>query len=206
MNIINMLTNYTNYLLGRGMSTGTIKIYMGHIRRFKGWIEGTYGSFDPAAVTALDVADYRRYLQNKNRKPATINNALNAISSYFVFAKETGLVETDPGAEVKRLKEQDSAPKWLSRQEIGAFIRAVQKYGSKKEQALIYLLLHTGLRISEAVSLNVTDIVIRERSGYVIVRRGKGDKYREVPLNVTVRNCLTDYLAGVNGQWVFPGR
>lgn len=56
--------------------------------------------------------------------------------------------------------------------------------------ALIMLLLHTGLRISEAVSLKVEDVIIRERSGFVRVRHGKGDKYREVPLNVTVRRVL----------------
>jgi len=41
-----------------------------------------------------------------------------------------------------------------------------------------------------AVVLRAEDGTIRERSGYVVVRRGKGDKYREVPLNVTARKML----------------
>jgi len=203
---MDILTSFEDYLLGKGLSAGTAAIYLGQLRRFFSWIEGTYGNSDPAAVTSLDVADYRRYLQGKNRKPATVNNALDAISGFFAWAKGAGLVETDPTGGVNRLKEQKSAPKWLLLQEVGALVRAVQKYGSKKEQALIILLLHTGLRVSEAVSLGVADVVIRERSGHVVVRQGKGGKYREVPLNVTVRRVLAEYLSGLSREWLFPGK
>lgn len=203
---MDILTNFENYLLGRGLTPGTAKIYLFHLRRFFTWLENTYGEPDPAAVTSLDVADYKRHLQNKNRKPATVNNALDAIGSFFSFAKAAGIVQADPTEGVKRLPEQKQPPKWLSRRELGALIRAVQKYGSKKEQALVMLLLHTGLRVSEAVSLQVQDVVIRERSGHVAVRQGKGGKYREVPLNATVRRVLAEYLADLKGEWVFPGK
>lgn len=203
---MDILTSFQNHLLGRGLSPGTVAIYLGHLRRFSSWVEGTYGDFDPAAVTPLDVADYRRYLQGRNRKPTTVNNALDAIGSFFTWAEGAGLVQTDPTEGVKRLKEQKSAPKWLSRREVGALVRAVQKYGNKKEQALVTLLLHTGLRVSEAVSLGAADVIIRERSGYVVVRRGKGGKYREVPLNVTARRVLGEYLSDLKGEWLFPGK
>lgn len=171
---MDMLTRFKNGLLARGLSPGTAAIYMGHLRRFFSWVEGTYGEADPAVITPLDVADYRRYLQNKNRKPATVNNTLAAVSSFFAWAKESGIVESDPAEGVKRLPEQKAAPKWLDRRELGALMRAVQKHGSRKDQVLMAFLLHTGLRVSEAVSLKTSDVVIRERSGHVVVRRGKG--------------------------------
>ncbi|WP_287195662.1 tyrosine-type recombinase/integrase [Syntrophothermus sp.] len=170
-------------------------------------MEGTCGEADPKAVTPLDVANYRRHLQNKNRKPVTVNNALDAIGSFFTWAKESGIVESDPTEGVKRLPEQKAAPKWLDRRELGALMRAVQKRGSKKDQVLISLLLHTGLRVSEAaVSLKAKDVVIREHSGHVVVRHGKGSKYREVPLNATARRILSGYLADLSGEWLFPGK
>jgi integrase/recombinase XerC len=107
---------------------------------------------------------------------------------------------------VKRVPEEKSAPKWLSRRELGALIRAVQKYGSKKEHALVVLLLHTGLRVSETVSLREQDVIIRERSGHVAVRQGKGGKYREVPLNATARRVLGEYLVSLSGEWLFSGK
>jgi len=200
------LTSFENYLLGRGLTPGTAKIYLCHLRRFFAWLEGTHGEFDPAAVTSLDVADYKRCLQEKKRKPSSVNNALDAIGTFFSFVKAAGLVQDDPTEGVKRLPEQKQPPKWLSRKELGALVRAVQKHGGKKEQALVMLLLHTGLRVSEAVSLKVQDVVIRERSGHVAVRQGKGGKYREVPLNATARRILSDYLADLSGEWLFPGK
>jgi integrase/recombinase XerC len=199
-------TRFGESLLARGLSPSTADIYLGHLRRFLSWVEGTYGSSDLALVTPLDVADYKRYLQNKNRKPSTVNNALDAIGSFFAWAKEAGVVQSDPSRGIKRLKEQKNAPRWLDRKEVGALFRAVQSYGNSKERALMILLYHTGLRVSEAVSLKVADVVIRERSGFVCVRCGKGGKYREVPLNVTVRNFLADYLKDLQGDWLFPGK
>jgi len=200
------LTRFKNHLLARGLSASTVTIYSGHLRRFLSWLEETYGAVDIKAVTPLDVADYRRCLQGKNRKPAAVNNALAAISSFFAWAKDTEMLNSDPTEGVKRVPEQKPAPKWLERRELGALIRAIQKYGSKKDQALITLLLHTGLRISEAVSLKKDDVVIKERSGWVVVRSGKGGKYREVPLNITVRRVLSEYLSGIDGEWLFPGK
>lgn len=207
MNVcMDTLTRFKNNLLARGLSIGTAATYLGHLRRFFLWLEGTYGEADVGAVTPLDVADYRRYLLNKNRKPATVNNALDAVSSFFAWAKEAGIVDADPTEGVKRLPEQKAAPKWLGRRELGALMRAVQKHGSKKDQVLMALLLHTGLRVSEAVSLRTADVVIRERSGWVVVRSGKGGKYREVPLNATVRRVLAEHLEGLDGEWLFPGK
>lgn len=203
---MDILASFENYLLGRGLAPGTAAIYLGHLHRFFSWVKDTCGEPDPAAVTSLDVADYRRHLQNKNRKPSTVNNALDAIGSFFSWAKKAGLIQADPTEGVKRLPEEKPAPKWLSRKELGALIRAVQKYGNKKEQALVILLLHAGLRVSEAVSLKATDVVIKERSGHVVVRQGKGSKYREVPLNATARHVLGEYMATVQGDWLFPGR
>ncbi|MDQ0287251.1 site-specific recombinase XerC [Desulfofundulus luciae] len=38
------------------------------------------------------------------------------------------------------------------------------------------------------------------------MRRGKGGKYREVPLNATARRVLAGYLSGLSGEWLFPGK
>ncbi|MEW6726851.1 MAG: tyrosine-type recombinase/integrase [Bacillota bacterium] len=201
-----MLTRFADYLRGRGLSRGTVDIYLGHTRRFLSWVEGTYGDCDLAAVTSLDVADYRRYLLSQKRKSATVNNALDALSSFFAWAKGEGIVQADPTEGVRRAPEERSAPRWLTRRDVGALVRAAQKYGSKRDQALVTLLLHTGLRVSEAVGLTTADVVIRDRSGHVIVRRGKGGKYREVPLNITARRTLAEYMAELSGEWLFPGR
>ncbi|MBO8128964.1 MAG: tyrosine-type recombinase/integrase [Peptococcaceae bacterium] len=201
-----LLHTFELYLRGRGLSDHTVTDYLSTLRRFAGWVEQTYGDFDPAAVTPLDVADYRRYLLERGRKPATVNHALDVLSSFFSWAVVEKVVQSDPTAGVKRVREQKKAPRWLERRELGTLVRTVRKYGSLRDQVLVMLLLHAGLRVSEVVALRLDDVVIRERSGFVRVRQGKGDKYREVPLNVTVRRVLSEYLAGLTGEWLFPSR
>jgi len=180
--------------------------YITTLRRFVGWIEQAYGEFDTTAITPLDIADYRRQLIDIGRKPATVNHAFDVLNSFFTWANAEGIIQVNPTNGIKRVQEQKNAPRWLDRRELGALVRAVQKYGKDREQALVMILLHTGLRVSEVVSLKHEDVIIRERSGFVRVRHGKGDKYREVPLNVTVRRALNGYVNEMNSEWLFPGQ
>ena len=59
---------------------------------------------------------------------------------------------------------------------------------------MVQFLLQTGLRISEAAALCMADLKLRERTGSVRVRQGKGRKEREVPLNASARQALRTYL------------
>jgi site-specific recombinase XerD len=65
---------------------------------------------------------------------------------------------------------------------------------ARRNYALIQLMIQTGLRVSEVASLRVADLVLRDRSGSVRIREGKGNKSREVPLNATARRALRLYL------------
>ncbi|WP_353961299.1 tyrosine-type recombinase/integrase [Desulfofundulus salinus] len=62
-------------------------------------------------------------------------------------------------------------------------MRAVQKGGRVRDIAIVTLLLHAGLRVSEVCALTLDDIVLGERIGKVIIRLREGGKRREVPLN-----------------------
>jgi len=57
------------------------------------------------------------------------------------------------------------------------------------------VLLFTALRIAELAALNTSDVAISARKGLVTVRRGKGDRYRQVPLNAEARDTLHAWLA-----------
>ena len=60
--------------------------------------------------------------------------------------------------------------------------------------AAVALMLHAGLRVEEATLCDVGDITLNERSGSVLIRSGKGDKERSVPLNLVARNALRTWL------------
>jgi len=63
-----------------------------------------------------------------------------------------------------------------------------------RDAAIVKLILFAGLRVGEIIELRLSDVVLDERKGSVIVREGKGTKRREIPLNVKARKVLLDYL------------
>lgn len=77
----------------------------------------------------------------------------------------------------------------------------------KSDGALVALMLHAGLRVSEACSIKVTDVKISERKGTVVIRQGKGVKRCGVPLNRSTRDVLQAWLFSRDSQtdWFFPG-
>ena len=67
--------------------------------------------------------------------------------------------------------------------------------GGVRNRAIVTMLLFTALRIAELAALNTSDVAISARKGLVTVRRGKGDRYRQVPLNAEARDTLDAWLA-----------
>ena len=97
------------------------------------------------------------------------------------------------------------APRWLVSREINRLLRAVQRGRIARDIALISFMLNTGLRVGEVVSLNVGDVEMdwgdeSNRKKARVTVRGKGTKYRAVPLNPDVRRALRE-LSEQYGGW-----
>ncbi len=87
------------------------------------------------------------------------------------------------------------APKSLERHERNRVLRDVERTRHPRAIAIMYLFLYSGLRVSEVVALDRTDVVMGERSGSIHVRKGKGNVARTVPLPIEARLHLRQYLA-----------
>ncbi|MHB1418003.1 MAG: tyrosine-type recombinase/integrase [Bacillota bacterium] len=186
------------------------RAYLGDVRKFAGWIIGKYGSFKAHAVSPLDLVEYKAYLQQqggregKGAAPATVNRALISLRLFFDWLDSTGQVKDNPAASIKRVKvAQKPAPKWLTRNEQAALVRIVREGGNSRDGAMINLMLHAGLRVSELCSLKREHVHISARAGKVCVT-GKGNKYREVPLNSTIRKIIERWLDDNPAGSLFP--
>jgi len=205
------LEQFERSLAMRDLSANTLKAYIRDLRLFARWFEGTNSEkFAPVAITPIDVWEYKSYLLTvQEAKPATINRKLSAISAFSHWCVEQGLMEADPSQNISQVNEVSLAPKWLTKSEQYALIRAVQKENSLRDLALVMVLLHAGLRVSEVSDLRLSDVKIGERKGSLTVRRGKGSKYRLVPLNADVRMALSAYISRrpkVDHEYMFVGK
>lgn len=189
--------------------TSSAQFYCSDLKKFTTWFETRYGSFDPAAITPLDLVEYRSYLQSNGGRsthahpspqpaaPATVNRALISLSIFCQWAQEQGIMVTNPSKGIKSIAVEELAPHWLNRSQQAAFVRAVQAGKSLRDLAVCGLMLHAGLRVSEVCALYRRDLFLQQRSGSVLVRQGKGNKQRRVPLHVTIRRILLDYLVSL---------
>jgi site-specific recombinase XerD len=147
-------------------------------------------------ITPTDVREYRAYLLNvERRQPATVNRRLTTLRRLCAWARREGLLAEDPTEDVKGVEKVQMAPRSLEKKEVDRLIRYAERQGNKRNLAILQLLRHTGLRVSELCNLTLRDITLTERKGQVIVRSGKGSKYRVVPLNLDARKALGAYLA-----------
>ncbi len=78
-----------------------------------------------------------------------------------------------------------------------------------RDAAIVKLILFAGLRVGEITQLRMSDVILDERKGSVIVREGKGTKRREIPLNAKARKAILDYLRvrpDVESEHMFLGQ
>lgn len=194
-----------------GISPYTVRGYMADLEKFARWFQKSNGeTMRLRDVTPIDVRDYKAHLQTvKKFKPATINRRLAALRSYFSWAIDEGIISEDP-VRVRNVEEPQTAPRSISEREYHRLLRVVQKGRSKRDVAIIQMLRHSGLRVGELCALDLDDIKISERKGRVIVRSGKGCRYREVPLNLDSRRVLQEYLSDgrpeVDDHHIFIGQ
>lgn len=141
------------------------------------------------------MADWKSYQQIvEQAKPATINIRLVALSRFFKWAVTQGYARNDPTGEVDGVRPESRQPKSLDDAYVRRLLRQVKAGGNIRDEAIVEMLLGTGIRVSELLALRVGDVICGERSGEVIVRYGKRGGYRTVPLTATVRKAVRAYL------------
>ncbi len=191
------ITDFITELQRQEVAPKTIASYRSDLLGFARWFtDSTSEAFTPAAVTPTDIRDYRAHLRTIQRRPAaTVNRRLAALRRFFGWAKATTRIREVPTAGVKGAPSTPRTPKSLPKRELDRLLRAAEQDGNKRNLAILLTLRHTGLRVGELCNLRLGDITISERKGSLVVRSGKGDKDRTIPLNQDVRQALSAYLA-----------
>jgi integrase/recombinase XerC len=173
----------------------TVRSYAADLRAFARWFPDTTGeAFSARAVTPTDLREYRGYLRTvEHKQAATINRRLAALRRFFVWAKGAGKIAELPTEQVKGIPAAPRTPKALAKREVDRLLREAERHGNKRNLAILLTLRHTGLRVGELCNLRLGDVTISERKGEVLVRGGKGNKDRTIPLNNDVRRAIEAY-------------
>jgi site-specific recombinase XerD len=194
------LTPFLASLGAEDLSPRTIDGYRLDLLAFSRWYRESRGTeLRWETLASADLINYRQHLVSVERlRPATVNRRLQALRRFCRWARDRAILRTDPSEAIKSVRvTKRGRPQGLEEPEVHALLRVAgeSRHGhARRNYALVQFLLQTGLRISEAALLCSADLKLRERTGSVRVRQGKGRKEREVPLNASARRALRTSL------------
>jgi site-specific recombinase XerD len=198
---VTLASHFNKYLAKQDLSDRTIKGYLDDLRFFSAWYEEIQNKkLNWSKIKSFDLQTFRQYLVNgKRQKVSAVNRRIQALKRFFDWAHRHGLIKGEnPVEHLRFMRRQSPAqPHALNKTEVHNLLRAAgqSSHGlSKRNYAILQLMLQSGLRISEVIQLRFSDIKLQPRSGVVTIVEGKGRKSRAVPLNLTARQALQVYF------------
>ncbi len=179
----------------RGRSANTVAAYRRDLTALLDAFGGT------AALSALDPATLAAYVRGLRERPeplaaSSIARTISSIRGFTGFLVDEGLLETDPAVDLVAPKQPARLPKALTIEQVEQLLAATDgdEPAALRDKALVELLYATGARISEAVALNVDDLIGDDGTADVVRLFGKGGKQRIVPVGSYARAALDAYL------------
>lgn len=186
------LDRYSSWLNRQPLSLQTIRAYRSRIKRFQGFLEGSGEVLEDLLKNERELVhvlrNYKRQLKQIDKaSPATVNAHLTALDHYLQYLGTKAV-------EIPREDLPQVAPSALSKDEQVRLLRAVAGCRRSLDRAVVLLLLYTGIRAGECAALDVEDVFVVGRHRKLVVRNGKGDFYREIPLNSEAAEAIAEWL------------
>ncbi len=177
----------------KNLSPYTIRNYETGVRDFSRFLVNK-------KITSLEFVDkdiirsYLAFLIKNGDKKGTISGKLSAVRSFFGYLKREENITTNPVANISSPKLDKRLPAFLTLEEVELLLKTpdLAKPQGLRDRALLELLYASGLRVSELVSLSLSQINLETREIRVI---GKGSKERMVLMGLPAAKALTDYLS-----------
>jgi integrase/recombinase XerD len=193
----------------RGRSPHTVAAYRRDLTSFLDGL-AALGIGEPDGITPDLVTRHARALREgpHPQAPASVARALSSVRGFTRFLVEEGLLLADPAAEVPVPKLPSRLPKALTIAQVEALLAATDgdEPARLRDKALLELLYATGARVSEAVALNVDDLIGEDGAVDVVRLFGKGSKQRIVPVGSYARAAIDAYLVRARPLLSGPGR
>lgn len=186
----------------RGFSPNTTSAYRNDLHQFIAFLaappvdDQIEAVHDWTALTAQHVSAYLLHLRERSYAASTIARKTAALKSFCGFLHRQEVTDTDIGLTLSSPKVERYVPRAISHDEINRLLAQPLKDGSTKPEAvrdwaMLEVLYATGMRVSELVSLNLTDVDTSQGHAQC---QGKAGRGRTVPLTQRSILAVTTYL------------
>lgn len=188
---------YASYLHAEQFSPGTAETYAGHIIRFYRWHQPHTDVICPLLERDAVLRFKAHLLEERKVKPPTINGYLSALRSFNIFLVESNLQEdiVIRSKDYMKVQAELSNPWDGEDEDVQHLLVAVRQSERRfciRDFAILTVMAYAGLRVSEAVNLDVSDVLFSPQE--LFVRNGKGQKSRTVYMSAKIATAIKEYL------------
>lgn len=195
MSVLDLVSAYENYLLHiKHASANTVSSYMRDVRQFAAY----FSEHETRPLHECDrdgICRYTEHLTHIGKSAATVARSVASLKSFFAFCMEQGAVTENPVHEIPTQKAEKKLPQILTGREVELLLEQPKCVDFKgfRDKAMLETLYATGMRVSEMIALNVSDVSL---AGSFIKCEGNG-KFRIIPLYPAAVKALAVYLTDV---------
>lgn len=191
---------YTSFMTDiRHKSLNTVESYKRDVTQYISYLDGT-GVTDISSTTKTTVLSYLLYLQKEGRASSTVSRTLASLRSYYLFMMQNGVVKSNPTSNLEAPHVEKKIPKILSGEEVELLLEQPKNCDNKgiRDKAMLKLLYATGIRVSELINLDVSDVNVPMS----FVRCKGGKKERIIPMGHQAKDALENYINNVRKYMV----
>lgn len=190
-----LIRRFIDYLAAeRGLSQNTLESYERDLHSFVGFLSSAAQPIRvETEIKQYHIASYLGHLHQAGRANTTLSRNLASLRSFFQFLVREGVLLQDPTVHVETPKIEKKLPRVLSLTDIERLLDApeTETFAGLRDQAMLELLYATGIRVSELISIRVSDINL---SAGFLRCMGKGSKERIIPVGEYAQKVLSSYL------------
>lgn len=184
--------------LEQGLARNSIDAYRRDLRLFARWLEVTRPAC--ASLHAVGASELEAYFSDRHAesKPSTANRRLSVLKRFYQLALRNKEMVVDPCLQMASAKQPQRFVHTLTEAQVEALLQApdVSMPLGLRERTMLELMYASGLRVSELVTLKMTELSLNDG---VLRITGKGSKTRLVPFGQEARQWLERYLKDARG-------
>ena len=172
------------------LSSNTLQSYKRDITQYQEYIDKN--GFNYLKIDNEDIDKYFENLKAMNKKTSTISRNLATIRSFYQFLLRTKKIKKDPTIGVQSPKVEKKVPSILTSKEVELLLEQPKNIDLKgiRDKAMLEFAYATGMRVTEIISLNISDVNLEQ--SYVVCN--VGSKKRNIPLGSLSLKALKDYI------------
>lgn len=189
----NYKKGYKAYLqLERSLSDNSVEAYLRDIEKLTQYLQLTQVLKTPAEIELKDLQDFIKYIHDLGMSATSQSRIISGIRSFYRYCIIENIIKKDPSVLLEAPRTKRALPDVLSFAEIESIINAIDLSTPEggRNKAILEVLYSCGLRVTELVNLQISNLYLDV--GFIRVI-GKGDKERLVPIGQSAVKFITIY-------------